>query len=107
MSLSTKLKELRIKNNLSLQELADSVGASKAHIWELETGRSKNPSVDLVRRISERFKITVSELLGESPQGTEEDQDIVAMYRELKELEEVDRETIRLLMERLRALKKG
>ena len=36
-----RLKELRLKKKLSLQELADAVGVSKAHVWELETGKSK------------------------------------------------------------------
>jgi len=29
-------------------EVADAVRASKAHIWEIEQGRSKNPSMDLL-----------------------------------------------------------
>ena len=35
MALAAKIKELRLKKGLSLQDLADAVGASKAHIWDL------------------------------------------------------------------------
>jgi len=40
MSLAAKLKELRGKNRQSLQDVADAIGASKTHIYDLETGRS-------------------------------------------------------------------
>ena len=36
MSLGARLRELRIKKNRSLQNVADAVKASKAHIWEIE-----------------------------------------------------------------------
>ena len=39
MPLGEKIKILRTRKKLSLQEVADAVGASKAHIWELETGK--------------------------------------------------------------------
>ena len=39
MALAARIKELRIKTRKSLQEVADEVGASKAHIWDLETAR--------------------------------------------------------------------
>jgi transcriptional regulator with XRE-family HTH domain len=38
MSLATKLQKLRMAKGQSLQVVADAVGASKAHIWELEKG---------------------------------------------------------------------
>ena len=44
MSLATKLKDLRVKSGQSLQQVADGVSVSKAHIWQLERGDSTNPS---------------------------------------------------------------
>ena len=38
MSLATKLKELRVRRKQSLQDVADAIGASKTHVWDLETG---------------------------------------------------------------------
>ena len=38
MSLATKLKELRVSRKQSLQDVADAIGASKTHVWDLETG---------------------------------------------------------------------
>lgn len=45
MSLATKLKDLRVRRGQSLQQVADGVGVSKAHIWQLERGDSTNPSL--------------------------------------------------------------
>ena len=53
MPLSTKLKELRARNRESLQQVADAVGVSKAHIWELERGSSNNPGLELLRKLAE------------------------------------------------------
>jgi transcriptional regulator with XRE-family HTH domain len=96
MSLGARLKELRIKKNKSLQEVADAVGASKAHIWEIERGGSKNPSMDLLTRLADYFEVSVSFLVGESPD--EQEAELVAMYRDLKSLSPEDREKMRAIM---------
>jgi transcriptional regulator with XRE-family HTH domain len=100
MSIGARLKELRIKHNQSLQGLADAVGASKAHIWEIERGGSKNPSMDLLTKLAEHFRVTVSFLVGEDlPQ---ENEDLMVLYRDLKDLDDADKETIVALMKRLK-----
>jgi len=60
MSLATKIKHLRDKNGQSLQQVADGVGVSKVHIWEMEKGTSKNPSLDLLRRLAEHFNVPIN-----------------------------------------------
>ena len=44
MQISERLFSLRQKSGQSLQQVADAIGVSKAHVWELEKGRSTNPS---------------------------------------------------------------
>lgn len=105
MSLAAKLKDLRIRKNKSLQEVARIVGASKAHIWDLETGRAKNPSIELLTKLAKCFDVSVAELIGENPTGVDEQPKLVAMYRELKELSPKDQETIQLMMDRLKERK--
>lgn len=68
MPVGDRLKELRVKTGESLQDVADAIGASKAHIWELESNRSRNPSLDLLQKIAGHFKTTVAYLIDE-PQG--------------------------------------
>jgi len=96
MSLGARLKQLRIKKNKSLQEVADAVKASKAHIWEIEQGRSKNPSMDLLSGLADYFDVSVSYLVGENPD--EEEAELVAMYRVLKKLTPSERERMRAIM---------
>ena len=45
--------------------MAEAVGVSKAHIWELEKGHSQNPSFDLVRRLAKHFGVGMEVLAGE------------------------------------------
>lgn len=106
MTLATKLKELRVRHRQSLQEVADAIGASKTHVWDLETGRSSNPSMELLTKLANHFKVRIADLVGENPEAADEDPELVAMYRELKELSPTDRETMRVLMLRLKKPKK-
>jgi transcriptional regulator with XRE-family HTH domain len=96
MSLGARLKQLRIKKNRSLQDVAAAVGASKAHIWEIERGGSKNPSMELLNRLAGYFEVSVSFLVGESLD--EQEAELVAMYRDLKSLSPGDREKMRVIM---------
>jgi transcriptional regulator with XRE-family HTH domain len=63
MPLGDRIKELRVRKNKSLQEVADAIGASKAHIWELESNRSKNPSLDLLKKLAGYFDTSVAFLI--------------------------------------------
>lgn len=101
MSFATRLHDLRVRNRLSLQQVADAVGISKAHVWNLEKGTSDNPSMELVLKLAELFRVRVADLVGENPTGEEEEPEVVALFRDLKKLEPRDRETIRVLMEQL------
>ncbi len=57
------------------------------------------------RRVSELFRVRVADLVGESPEADDEPAEMVAMFRDLKQLEERDRDTIRMLMEQMKKRK--
>src|SRR5690348_7040516 len=105
MSLGARLKHLRIKKKRSLQDVAEAVNSSKAHIWEIEQGRSKNPSMDLLNGLADYFDVSVSYLVGENPD--EEEAELVAMYRDLKKLTPTDRERMRAMMKAASPRKKS
>lgn len=107
MALASKLKVLRLKKNKSLQAVADAVGASKNHIWDLETGKSRNPSIELLTKLAKCFGVSVAELIGENPGAKDEDPHVVAMYRELKDLSPKDREAIQQMMDHLKSRTSG
>ena len=91
MSLAMRLQNLRTAKRQSLQTVADAIGASKAHIWELEKGTAKNPSIELVRKLADYFEVSISRLVGESPDEDGDDEDLLVIYRQLKSLDLRDR----------------
>lgn len=56
--------ELREQHGLSLQAVADRAGLSKSHIWELESGRARNPTVDTAVRLARAFGVTLDYMTG-------------------------------------------
>lgn len=102
MSFATRLHELRVTKRLSLQQVAERVGISKAHVWNLEKGQADNPSMELVVKLADLFRVRVADLVGENPDAAGEDPEMVAMFRDLKGLGEDDREIIKGLMEQLK-----
>ena len=65
MGFAKELSKLRSKKGVSLQKLADDVGVSKTHIWQLEKGVSKDPSLDIVKKIADYFNVSMESLLSE------------------------------------------
>lgn len=105
MSFASKLHDLRVANRKSLQDVATAVGISKAHVFNLEKGITANPSMDLVVRLAELFRVRVADLVGENPDAKDQPAEMVAMFRDLKSLDQSDRETIRMLMETMKKRK--
>lgn len=102
MSFARKLHDLRSRHKLSLQYVADKVGISKAHVFNLEKGITANPSMDLVVKLAELYRVRVADLVGENPDADDQPAEMVAMFRDLKDLEGPDRDTIRMLMETMK-----
>lgn len=91
MSLAMRLQNLRTAKQQSLQEVADAISASKAHIWELEKGTAKNPSIELVRKLADYFEVSIAHLVGEKPDEDGDDEQLLVIYRQLKSLDLRDR----------------
>ncbi len=62
--LSTRLKELRKKNKLTLEELADAIGTSKQTIHRYENGIITNIPHEKIERLAEALSVSPSELMG-------------------------------------------
>ncbi|MCM0751990.1 hypothetical protein DEA98_14045 [Brucella pseudogrignonensis] len=67
-TISKRMKDLRKQHKLSLQQVADRAGTSKSHIWEMENGRSKNPTVDMAVSIANALGVSLDYLTGLSTQ---------------------------------------
>ena len=102
MSFARKLHDLRIAQRRSLQDVATAVGVSKAHVWNIEKGLTSNPSMELVIKLADYFRVRVADLVGENPDAAEEPAEMVAMFRDLKKLDPRDRETIQMVIEQMK-----
>lgn len=100
-----RLRKFRMAKKLSLQDLATAVGASKAHVWDLESGKTKNPSLALLTEFSRALEVPIKELVGESEET--EDSQLAPLFRDLRGLDETDLKMIKTLTEQLRARKDG
>ncbi len=58
-------KRTKVKEKKSLQEVANAIKISKTHIWEIERGTAKNPSLNLLESLSSYFGETIDSLIND------------------------------------------
>ena len=88
MALGRRISALRLKKRESLQQVADAVQVSKAHIWELEKGRTDNPSMGLVTRLADHFGVSVTYLVGEQIDAPDAEVNLSRMFRQAQDLDD-------------------
>ena len=101
-ALGVRMRQLRVKKGYSLQQVADAVGVSKAHIWELEKGRTHNPSLALLRALADLFGVTIGHLVNEDLEAADGDDDLRRMFRQAQDLDPRDRATLDALLQSFR-----
>ena len=78
-----RLRRLREAKKLTLQQVADAVGCTKAYIWELEMKDGQRPSAERIQAIAKVLGVTMEDVMGEPieqvPQASPED---VSFFRE-------------------------
>lgn len=102
MNIGEKLFSLRQKSGESLQGVADKVGVSKAHVWELEKGRSKNPSFELVRKLAAHYGVSIDVLTGQEPEPDASGLQIDRIHRGLENLSDRDREIVEQMIQAMK-----
>ena len=69
MSFSRRIREMRTKNNLKQQEVADALSITRACYTNYETGQ-RFPNQDMLIKISDFYKVSLDYLIkGEKPQS--------------------------------------
>ncbi len=101
MSLGLRIARLRTEHQQSLQDVADAVGVSKAHIWELEKGRTDNPSMGLVTRLADHYGVSVAYLVGEDAEAPDADPTLQRMFRQAQALGDTERQVLDDMMQSL------
>ena len=62
--IARKVLKLRKEADLSLAEAAERIGVTKSHLWEFEKGRTKNPSLNMLRGLADCYGISLTDLIG-------------------------------------------
>lgn len=88
-----RLRQFREAKGLTLQQVADAVGCTKAYIWELEKREGQRPTAERLNAIAKTLGVTLSDLLGESAEGvTKATPEDVVFFRNYVGLSDVDKE---------------
>lgn len=76
----------RAELRLSLEEVAERTGTTKSHIWELEKGRSRNPTIGMALALCGALQCSLNSLLGadvSQPQFTDREMALIAAHRSI------------------------
>lgn len=91
-----RLRRLREAKGLTLQQVADEAGCTKAYVWELEMREGQRPSAERVRGLAKALGVTMEDIMGEPvegvPQASPED---VAFFREYAGMADEDKDRYR------------
>jgi len=74
----------RTELRLSLEEVAARAGTTKSHVWELEKGRSRNPSLSMALALCDALQCSLNSLLGadvSQPQFSDQEMALIAAHR--------------------------
>ncbi len=80
------IKARRVALGMSLQDVADAAGCTKAHVWEIEKGRAKNPTLWMILGLCDGLRCTMNDLLGldvSSPRFSSAEIELVAAHRKI------------------------
>ena len=101
MALGSRLKKLRETKKESLQQTADAVGTSKAHVWQIERGKADNPAIGVLKGFANHFGVSVAYLVGESMEDPLADQELAGMFRQASEFTDDERALLKSMMKTL------
>ena len=62
-SLGTTLKDARKNIGLTLRQVEDMIGISNAYLSQLENDKIKNPSVNILSKLSSLYKVSLKTIL--------------------------------------------
>ena len=107
-ALGVRLRRLREAKKLTLQQVADAVGCTKAYIWELEMKDGQRPSAERVQALAKVLGVTMDDIMGEPlqdvPEASLED---VAFFREYAGMSEEEKKHYQDVLKMMFSRKSG
>ena len=97
LTLGEKLRDLRKKMGISLDEVADKTGTSKSYLWELERNPERKPSADKLSVLADFYHVSISFLLEEE----EKQPDLIQeqIFTRIKKMTPDDKEKVNKILE--------
>jgi len=76
----------RAELRLSLDDVAERSGCTKSHVWEMEQGRSRNPTIKMALALCDALQCSLNTLLGvdvSQPRVTDDEMELIATVRRI------------------------
>lgn len=89
-----KLRKVRTRKGLTLEELATAVGSSKAYVWQLENKKNAKPSAELLLKVANFLGESPDFFLDDEAEERSESQVEDAFFRKFKKLSDEDKRYI-------------
>jgi transcriptional regulator with XRE-family HTH domain len=100
-TISDRIKALRKKAKLTLDQLAEQAGLSKSYLWELENRDLPRPSGEKLSGLAKALDVTVDYLLGGDAAENLESAEDKAFFREYQSMSSEARARLRRLAKAL------
>lgn len=97
--LGEKLHELRKKEGLTLEALADKAKLSKSYLWELENRESQRPSAEKLTALADALGVTMSYFIEDDVREPEERHLDDAFFRGYQSLDAVAKDHLRKILD--------
>lgn len=95
--LGNRVREMRLKQGLTLEGLAAKIESSKSYIWEIENKDVARPSAEKLSLIAAALETTTEYLLG-TDAVTEVDATDTAFFRRYREMDGRAKEKLREML---------
>ena len=93
-----RLRTARKEIGLTLDQLGDKLGSSKAYVWQLENKTEASPSGELLMKLCAALDKPPSYFLAATPAAADELAEGDILYRKFKTLDDRDKKTIMSLI---------
>lgn len=94
-----RLRRYREAKGLTLQQVADKVGCTKAYIWELEMKDGQRPTAERIQKIAQLLGVTMEDVMGtpmeQAPEASPED---IVFFREYAGMTEEEKDRYRQML---------
>lgn len=84
MNMSERIKQLRLQNNMTQEELGKALNLKKSAIAKYETGRVENIKRPTIAKMAELFGVSPSYLIGMDAPVSEKDRRRAELYAQAK-----------------------